>query len=101
MVCKKPGNFKLVASVVGNQAVDLGSNDQEFWFWISKAEPPYLFHCSYNDFARGGVRLPFPFQPEWVMEALGMAEYGSPQDYQLVCRGKAGLERVQQTRSPH
>jgi hypothetical protein len=83
LVCQKPRNFRLGASVVGSQAVDLGSNDQEFWFWISKADPPYLFHCKYADYARGGVRMPFPFQPEWIIEALGMGEYGPAENYEL------------------
>jgi hypothetical protein len=98
MVCQKARNFRLAADLMGSQAVDIGSNDQEFWFWIGKSDPPYLFHCSYNDFARGGVRLPFPFRPEWVMEVLGMGEYGPPDSYQLVDRGKM-LELVQQTKS--
>src|SRR5262245_37313560 len=69
MVCQRPKNFRLGAQLMGSQAVDMGSNNQEFWYWISKADPPYLFHCSYGDLQRGGVRMPFPFQPEWIMEA--------------------------------
>src|SRR6516164_4441940 len=49
MVCQKPRNFRLRARAVGNDVADIGSNDREFWFWISKAEPPYLYHCSYED----------------------------------------------------
>lgn len=75
MVCQQPRSFRLAAKVAGSQVVDLGSNDQEFWYWISKAEPPYLFHCSYEDLARGQARMPFPFQPEWILEAMGMAEH--------------------------
>jgi hypothetical protein len=75
MICQKPRDFRLKANVIGQPALDIGSNSQEFWFWLSKNEPPYLFHCSYADMARGGVSLPFPFQPEWVMEALGMADH--------------------------
>lgn len=99
MVCSKPRYFRLGASVLGNQAVDLGSNDHEFWFWISKADPPYLFHCNYADFARGTARMPFPFQPEWIMEALGMAEYGPPENYHLKVN-RDTLELVQHTTSP-
>jgi hypothetical protein len=83
MNCQKPKNFRLVAYVLGCQAVDMGSNDQEFWYWISKADPPYLVHCSYQDLARGGVYLPFPFQPDWVLETLGMAEYNPSANYQV------------------
>src|SRR5262249_29185997 len=84
MTCAKPRNFRMGASVVGSEGVALGSNAQEFWYWISKADPPYLFHCSYTDLARGQVNMPFPFQPEWVMEALGMGDYGRPENYGAV-----------------
>jgi len=95
--CQKPKNFRLTANVVGKLAVDMGSNSQEFWYWISKAEPPYLFHCSYQDMANPSVRMPFPFQPDWVLEAMGMGNYGSPDQYQ-VAQGKNGtIDLVQDT----
>jgi len=73
LACEKPRNFRMTADIIGQPAVDIGSNNDEFWFWISRNEPPYVFHCSYEDFRRG-VRTPFPFQPEWIIEALGIAE---------------------------
>jgi hypothetical protein len=96
MVCQKPRNFRLGANVAGSQMVDLGSNDREFWFWISKAEPPYLFHCSYDDFARGSAQMPFPFQPEWIIEALGIAECRAPENYQVVPQGNT-LQLIEQS----
>jgi hypothetical protein len=73
--CQKPRNFRLRANkpVVHSQAADFGSNDREFWYWISEDKPPDLYHCSYNDLSRGNVRLPFPLHPDWVLEALGMS----------------------------
>lgn len=99
LVCARPRYFRLGANLVGSRAADIGSNDQEFWFWISKADPPYLFHCTYADYGAGKARMPFPFQPEWIMEALGMGEYGAPENYQLVPRGNS-LLLVQHTTSP-
>src|ERR1700737_4547558 len=75
LVCQKPQNFRMSAKIGGSTMVDMGSNEQEFWFWISKADPPYLYHCAYRDYEAGKARLPFPFQPQWVMEALGMGVY--------------------------
>jgi hypothetical protein len=83
LVCQKPRNFRLKAKVVGQPAVDIGSNDQEFWYWISKAEPPYVFHCSYDDLSRGTVRLALPFQPDMLVAALGIAEYDPNKQYEL------------------
>jgi hypothetical protein len=85
--CQKPRYFRLRAKVpvTGNVAADFGSNDQEFWYWIREDKPPDLYHCSYTELSRGNVRLPFPLDPEWVLEALGMgapAPIGTPEEEQ-------------------
>ena len=36
MMAQKARGFRLKAKALGNEVVDLGSNDQEFWYWISK-----------------------------------------------------------------
>lgn len=77
LFCEKPKNFRLRAKAIGKPIADFGSNDQEFWYWISQDNPPYLYHCSYAELARGNVNLPFPFQPDWVLETLGMATLNS------------------------
>ncbi len=78
LFCQKPRNFRLRAKAVGKPMADFGSNDDEFWYWISQDKPPYLYHCSYADFSKGNVPLPFPFQPDWVLETLGMATLKNP-----------------------
>src|SRR5579859_3873689 len=93
MAVQKPKNFRMVAKAAGQPAVDMGSNNQEFWYWISKSEP-YLFHCSHQDFAQGRAKMPFPFQPDWVIEALGMSEYDPSKNYQVVTRPNS-LELVE------
>jgi hypothetical protein len=98
MSCTKPRNFRLQANVFGSQAVDMGSNDQEFWYWISKADPPYLVHCSYQDLAKPGTYLPFPFQPDWVVEALGMGEYNPQGKYEVRAKGNV-VYLIEQTNS--
>jgi hypothetical protein len=99
LVCQKPRNFRLKAKVVGQPAVDIGSNDQEFWYWISKAEPPYVFHCSYAELAKGDVRMPFPFQPDMIVAALGIAEYDPDKPYELRTT-PTSYELIEQTTSP-
>src|SRR5262245_30776556 len=34
LVCRQPRDFRLVGKIMGNEEVDLGSNEDEFWFWI-------------------------------------------------------------------
>jgi hypothetical protein len=100
MVTEKPLSFRLGAKALANPVVDLGSNDQEFWYWISKAKPPYQFYCSYKDLKEGRVReLPFPFQPEWVMESLGLGPYGPSEKYTLE-HDKDTLKLIEKTTTP-
>ncbi len=100
MVTEKPRNFRLGAKTLGNPVVDLGSNDQEFWYWISKADPPYQVYCSYKDLNEGQVRrMPFPFQPQWVMESMGLGPYGPADKYQLEHDADT-IKLVEKTTSP-
>lgn len=82
IICDKPRRFSLVGrSALGTEVI-AGSNEERFWFWIKRDPSNALFHCSYEDFEKG-VDLPFPFQPEWVLEVLGMAPVGSADQFVL------------------
>src|SRR5207245_11303738 len=97
LACQRPRYFRMQADVVARTEADIGSNDQEFWYWIKRGDP-YLIHCSYQDLANG-VRIPFPFQPDWVMEALGMSEYETdPAAYRVLPSGRT-IQLVQSTRN--
>ncbi len=100
MICQKPRNFRLNARAAGTPMVDLGSNQQEFWFWIAKSEPPYLFHCSHQDFAQGRAKMAFPFQPDWIMAALGMAEYDPNKPYEVKTTGRQTIELIETSATP-
>lgn len=98
LVCQKPRNFRLKARVVGQPAVDIGSNENEFWYWISKADPPYVFHCDYPELAKGNVRMPFPFQPDMVVAALGIQDYDPAKQYEVKANPRT-YELIEQTTS--
>jgi len=100
MMCQTPRNFRLTGQVISQPAVDIGSNNDEFWYWISKNEPPYLFHCSYKDLERG-VKVPFPFQPDMVVAALGIAKYDPNKTYEVNTPAKANyFELIESAVSP-
>jgi len=99
LVCQKPQNFRMNAKIGGSTMVDMGSNEQEFWFWISKADPPYLYHCAYQDYNTGRARLPFPFQPQWVMEALGMGAYEA-RNCTVAANRSTGFDLIEQAQGP-
>jgi hypothetical protein len=100
MVCQGPRNFRLLGKALGKNVADIGSNDQEFWFWISEAKPPYVYHCAYADLERGKVNLPFPIQPEMILAGLGMAQYDPAKQYQVKVNGRT-VELIETVSSPH
>jgi hypothetical protein len=105
MVAEKPRGFRM--SLDGPlgfaQVADLGSNNDEFWFWLKAApgqkEVPYQYFCSYRDLEKGVAFMPIPFQPEWIMEALGLGPYGPAERYQLE-HDEQTLRLIEDSRSP-
>lgn len=103
LACQKPKNFRLQGLLVGNPAVDIGSNNDEFWYWMKNPDSrsnSQLFFCNYSDLATGKITLPFPFQPDMVVAALGIAEYDPRGTYEvkLAPSGKY-LELIESARS--
>jgi len=95
---QKPRNFRMMASALGATEADVGSNDKEFWFWLKRADPPALLHCSYEDFPQCRS-LNLPFHPDWIAEALCVNELGAASQYQVRPAGKV-LELRSQTSTP-
>jgi hypothetical protein len=57
--------------------IDMGSNPEQFWVYASAPgdEPLFVF-ASHTDFESGRAKMPggLPFEPDWVMQALGMTK---------------------------
>lgn len=67
--------FRLLADgpLGGGSELDLGSNDELFWLWIRRNEPPAIFFCAHDQFATSNARQLMPVEPEWLLEAVGLA----------------------------
>jgi hypothetical protein len=72
LAVEQPRNFRLLASLGANNEVDLGSNDERFWFWISRFKPPGVYTARHDQMDVALRRFPIPFQPDWLVEALGV-----------------------------
>ncbi len=77
MVVEAPRNLRLrVANpLTGGEAVDIGSNEQEFWFWHKDSRPANVLVCAHDQIAAATqvTSLPLPFRPDWLMEVLGVS----------------------------
>jgi hypothetical protein len=86
LAAMQPRMFRLVSSArLADAKLDMGSNDKEFWVFVKGPggeEPMYVF-ASHEDFATGRAKMPggIPFEPDWVMQALGMTTFPSTNQY--------------------
>lgn len=68
--------FRLFAeTALTGTAVDLGSNDQLFWFSTSQSRPPALYYCRHDEFAESNARRVMAVEPQWLVEALGVVSF--------------------------
>ncbi|MBI5761672.1 MAG: hypothetical protein HZA46_24445 [Planctomycetales bacterium] len=66
-------NFRLTANnPFGGREVDLGSNGERFWFWSPRNDPKHVFTARHEQLAQAQEYFPMPFQPDWLMEVLGV-----------------------------
>ncbi|MDR3632418.1 MAG: hypothetical protein P4L84_01200 [Isosphaeraceae bacterium] len=68
----RPRNFKLVMSAAMQDIADIGSNDDEFWFWMKnkdRKEKKSIYYCKYDE--TGQSPLTGMLQPDWIVESLG------------------------------
>lgn len=108
LALERPQRFRLVAEKTGltGPELDLGSNDELFWFWVKRSEPPAIYFCRHDQFATSSARQVFPVEPQWLLEALGLLQInpaevtygpapvgGSRQRLELTLSGAAGARR--------
>lgn len=73
MAVERPRNFRLKLRAGVNQEVaDIGSNDEMFWVWLRDRKDRKVYAAHYD--ASGSAGNVLAFQPDWVIEALGLRE---------------------------
>ena len=87
LTASQPRNFRLKSTGVVGGDVDLGSNDEQFWVYakVPTQDPMFVF-ASHTDFGSGKAKIPggIPFEPEWVMQAFGMAHFAPSNQYAVL-----------------
>lgn len=89
----------VVSSPLGNE-VDLGSNEERFWLWSKRMEPEFVT-CRHENLDVARQALGVPFEPEWLMEALGVAPIPSSGVTMELDPGKTQARLVQHVTSAH
>ena len=88
---EKPIRFRMkTRSVLGSES-DLGSNDNIFWFWSKRMNPPALHWALHTDLHK--TRLKTPFNPMWIMESLSLGKVNEKADLRKTDKYWALTER--------
>jgi hypothetical protein len=75
IAAERPGRFRLTASTaISGPEMDIGSNDELFWVWIKRNQPPAVYICRHDRFATSNIRQMMPIEPAWLVAALGMVD---------------------------
>jgi hypothetical protein len=75
MAFERPHNFRfVVSSGMGKREADVGSNDDEFWFWANNDKDKNVYVCRYDAPSNVIDGKELAFQPDWFVEALGLRE---------------------------
>ena len=59
-------------TTVTGQEMDMGSNDQMFWVWIKRSQPPALYFGRHDQIGSSAIGQMLPVRPEWLVEAIGL-----------------------------
>ena len=80
VACEPPRRFRLRAqtAITGGE-LDIGSNDELFWLWIRRHEPPVTLYCRHEDYAKSAARKLIPLRADWMPELLGLVTF-RPED---------------------
>ena len=77
IVYQQSNRFRLKADtpLLSGTEVDLGSNDELFWFWVKRNRPKHLYWCRHDQFATSRAARVLTVRPSWLIEALGVARF--------------------------
>lgn len=67
---EKPNNFKMISNSYFGKELEIGSNDDFFWFFTRKMKPKALYYCELKDIKK--TRLRPIFYPELLKGFLGI-----------------------------
>jgi len=94
LVVARDHRLRLEVTSLAGKEVDLGSNDEVFWLWARRNEPAGVYYAAHADMGVARQKLPMPFEPEWLMEALGVMPL-SAEDVRLEgASGKGSIKLV-------
>jgi hypothetical protein len=72
----RPRNFQLTLRSTMQSLADIGSNSEQFWFWLdnrnAQQDDKHVYFCNYADLPT--ANLAGTYQPDWIIDALGLKQ---------------------------
>jgi hypothetical protein len=69
---EKDDRFRLIISSAFGSEMDLGTNDEIFWYWSRRDREPGVYWAAYENYHK--TRLKTPFNPVFMRDTLGFNE---------------------------
>jgi len=80
------GNFRLkINHFLSGKEIDMGSNEEMFWFWSKRAKPVALYYSYHKDINKTFLKT--VLSPEWVIKSLYVNKINI-EDAEFVKRGE-------------
>ena len=69
---EKENNFRMISNSIAGKELDIGMNQEHFWFWSKRMKPSSLYYAKNEDV--GKTRLKSPLNPIWLKSCIGVSE---------------------------
>lgn len=93
---QKKFRLRAETALTGSE-VDLGSNDEMFWFWVRRNPPPTLYYCRHDRFETSAAKQVVPVDPEWLLDALGLVTFDAYHQHSTPTKNRNGKWEIRTT----
>lgn len=97
---ERPKRLRLVSTLLGSEEIDIGSNDDHFWFWVRLNSPKAVYYSKHQDYWYSPLRRQVPLDPSWLMESMGLGVF-QPNDQHVSIKriqgGRLEIRTIRQT----
>lgn len=66
---KQEKNIRIIIENFFGKQIDIGSNEELFWFWSSFMTPPTYYFSRHQDLNKTNLKT--PLNPNWIIESMG------------------------------
>jgi outer membrane lipoprotein-sorting protein len=99
LALERPRNFKLDIAHTATKVADIGSNDEEYWFWVKDRTQRVIYYCNYDEMGANAAAA--GFQPDWIIEAMGLRVIPKAEAAGITVRTDETGRRLVLTHRPH